>query len=96
MRNIRLSRRTVPVMPRMTVYLPAELHTQVKAAQLPVSEILQEALRRELSRRQKVQAMDEYLAELTEEVGEPTTEDIAEAERIMAEIRGHRDAKEAS
>lgn len=40
MRNIRLSRRTVPVMPRMTVYLPEELHTQVKAAQLPVSEIL--------------------------------------------------------
>lgn len=86
MRSVRLPGRIVPAMARMTVYLPEELHTQVKAQKLPVSEILQDALRRELVRRQKVEALDEYLAELAEEVGEPTAEDRAEAERVVAEI----------
>ncbi len=80
----------------MTVYLPEELHTQVKAQKLPVSEILQDALRTELSRRDKGKLVDEYLAELREEVGEPTAEDIAHADRIMSEIRGRPDASEAS
>ena len=76
-------------MARMTVYLPEELHAQVKAEKLPVSEILQAALRQELSRRDKVQALEEYLTELAEEVGEPTAEDIAEAERVVGEICDH-------
>lgn len=97
MRNVRLSRRIVSDVSRMTVYLPEELHAQVKAQQLPVSEILQEALRAELSRRDKVAALGEYLAELAAEgVGEPTDEERAEVERIMSEIHAALDKTRAS
>ncbi len=81
-------RRIVRRMPRMQVYLPDELHRQVKQEGLPVSEILQVALREELSRREKLAAIEEYLQELVAEVGEPTAEDYARAERLAAQIRG--------
>lgn len=72
----------------MQVYLPDELHRQAKQEGLPVSEILQEALRAELARREMLAATDEYLAELLAEVGEPTAEDYARAEFLAAQIRG--------
>lgn len=72
----------------MQVYLPDELHRQVKQEGLPVSEILQEALRAELTRREKLAATDEYLADLVAEVGEPSAEDYVRAERLAARIRG--------
>jgi DNA primase len=72
----------------MQEYLPEELRRQVKQEGLPVSEILQEALREELTRREKLAAIDEYLDELVAEVGEPTAEDYARAERLAAQIRG--------
>lgn len=75
-------------MPRMQVYLPDELHRQVKQESLPVSEILQEALRQELSRREKLAAIEGYLEELLAEVGEPTAADYARAEHLAAQIRG--------
>lgn len=75
-------------MPRMQVYLPEELHRQVKQVNLPVSEILQEALRQELSRREKLAAVDDYLKELVADVGEPTAEDYARAERLAAQVCG--------
>jgi post-segregation antitoxin (ccd killing protein) len=75
-------------MPRMQVYLSDELHRQVKQEGLPVSEILQEALREELTRRERLAATDEYLQELVAEVGEPTAEDYARAERLAAQICG--------
>ena len=70
------------------MYLPDELHRQVKQEELPVSEILQEALREELTRREKLAAIDEYLQELVAEVGEPTAEDYTRAEHLAAQIRG--------
>lgn len=70
------------------MYLPDELHRQVKQQDLPVSEILQQALREELTRREKLAAIDEYLKELAAEVGEPTAADYAKAERLAAQIRG--------
>lgn len=72
----------------MQVYLPDELHRRVKDEQLPVSEILQEALRRELSRREKLAALDTYLADLTAEVGIATAEDHVAVERLMAQLTG--------
>ncbi|MGI8816314.1 MAG: hypothetical protein ACR2G2_13840 [Pseudonocardia sp.] len=75
-------------MPRMQVYLPDELHRAVKSEGLPVSEILQDALRRELARRERLAALDEYLAALSTEVGEPSTEDHEQVDRIMAQLRG--------
>ncbi len=79
-------------MPRMQVYLPDDLHRRVKDQQLPVSEILQEALRRELSRREKLAALDTYLDELSAEVGEATAEDHAAVEQLMARISGDGEA----
>lgn len=70
------------------MYLPDELHRQVKQEGLPVSEILQEALREELTRREKLAAIDEFLEELVADVGEPTAEEYARAERLAAQIRG--------
>lgn len=75
-------------MPRMQVYLPDELHRRVKEQQLPVSEILQEAVRRELSRREKLAALDDYLEELAVEVDVPSAEDREYVGQLMAQIRG--------
>lgn len=73
-------------MPRMQVYLTEELHRRVKDEHLPVSEILQEALRHELSSREKRAALDAYLNDLASEVGDPTADDHAFVERLMAQI----------
>lgn len=59
-------------MSRVQVYLPDDLHRQVEQAGLPVSEILQDALRAELARREKLAVIDEYLAQLAAEVGDET------------------------
>jgi Post-segregation antitoxin CcdA len=40
-------------MPRINVYLPTDLYQQVKAEDLPVSEICKRALRRELAARRR-------------------------------------------
>ena len=56
-------------MPRMQIYLPEDLYAQVKAQDLPASELLQEAVRVELRRRRLATAGEEYLSELLAEVG---------------------------
>jgi hypothetical protein len=83
-------------MPRMQVYLPDDLHRRVKEQQLPVSEILQDAVRRELSRREKLAALDSYLEELVAEVGEPSEEDRVQVEQLMQRIRGGDGTRRAS
>jgi post-segregation antitoxin (ccd killing protein) len=74
-------------MPRMQVYLPDDLHRRVKEQQLPVSELLQDAVRRELSRRERLAALDGYLNELAAELDEPTEQDREYVEQLMAQIR---------
>jgi post-segregation antitoxin (ccd killing protein) len=76
-------------MPRVQVYLPDHLYEELKRRGLPASELLQTALRAELERLDALDATDEYLAELIEEVGEPTPEDVARAEAIVRRIREH-------
>lgn len=83
-------------MPRMQVYLPASLYEQVKARDLPASELLQEAVRAELRRLQLLEETDDYVAELTAEVGEPTTDEIARAEAIARRLRDRAQAQRAS
>ena len=73
-------------MPRMQVYLPDDLYRAVKDQGLPTSELLQEAVRVELRRRQLLDATDEYLAELIAELGEPTPRDMARAEAIARRL----------
>lgn len=73
-------------MPRMQVYLPDELYALVKKGRLPASELLQQAVRTEVRRRELLAATDEYLAELEKEVGRPTARQEARAKAFASSI----------
>jgi len=73
-------------MPRLQVYLPDELHAQVKERGLPASELLQAAVRTELHRQDLLTATDGYLQELAAEVGEPSEQERARAAAIASRI----------
>lgn len=79
--------RIVRRMPRIQVYLPADLHRAVKDRGLPASELLQEAVQAELRRLELEEATDAYLTELVAEVGEPTPQERARADAIARRIR---------
>jgi len=70
----------------MQVYLPEGLYREVKEQGLPVSELLQEAVRAELHRRELVAGADQYINDLIAEVGEPSAEETARAEAIARRI----------
>jgi post-segregation antitoxin (ccd killing protein) len=78
-------------MPRIQVYVPAEMYAELKRRDLPASQIFQEAVGAELERLRAIEAIDEYIAELIEEVGEPTAEDSAHAKDLVRRIKGHQD-----
>ncbi len=82
-------------MPRMQVYLPDDLYKQVKEQKLGASELLQEAVRIELRRRELVAAGDDYLAELLAEVGTPDPKDTARARELTRRL-AHRTDQAAS
>jgi len=67
----------------MTVYLPDELYRAVKELELPASELLQDAVRRELDLEAKRAAADRLAEELVEEHGEPSARDVAWAEALL-------------
>jgi hypothetical protein len=70
----------------MQVYLPDDLYRQLKARQLPASELLQQAVRTEIHRQDLLSETDAYLAELLAEVGEPSPQERARAEAIARRI----------
>ena len=74
-------------MPRVQVYLPDDLHAQLKRRGLPASELLQVALRAELERWDALDATAQYLEELAAEVGEPSQHQQARADAIARRIR---------
>lgn len=74
-------------MPRVQVYLPDDLHRALKERGLPASELLQAAVRAELARRDALAALDEHIAELIDDVGEPTAEDVARAAALVERIQ---------
>lgn len=74
-------------MPRMQVYLPDELYRAIKERELAASELLQQAVRAELRRRELVEETDRYLAELIDDVGKPSPKAIARAEALSRRIR---------
>jgi hypothetical protein len=73
-------------MPRMQVYLPDELYAMVKGHRLPASELLQDAVRAEVRRRELESATDKYTAELAAQVGEPTPRQRARAAGLARRI----------
>jgi post-segregation antitoxin (ccd killing protein) len=72
----------------MQVYLPDGLYEQVKSRGLPVSELLQKALRAELRRLDLLAETDRYLTDLVAEVGAPTAGQRARAEALARTIAG--------
>lgn len=80
-------------MPRLQVYLPDELHRQLKEHGLAPSELLQRAVRAELRRRELESATDAYLAELTEEVGQPSAADVEYAKRFVRDLTATADRR---
>lgn len=77
-------------MPRVQVYLPDDLHEQLKRRGLPASELLQVALRAELERQDALDATAEYLDELAAEVGEPSARQRTHSDAIARRIRERR------
>jgi hypothetical protein len=83
-------------MPRIQVYLPDDLHREVKRSGLSPSELLQGAVRSELQRREQIARLDEYLGELQKEVGKPTRVEKARAEAVVGRMTRRRPARRAS
>ena len=77
-------------MPRMQVYLPDDLYKQVKTRHLPASELLQEAVRAEVRRQDLLGETDAYLADLLDEVGQPSQQEQARAQAIARRIASRR------
>ena len=71
----------------MQVYLPDELYVAVKEYNMPASKLLQDAVRTDLRRRELIEGARGYLAELIDEVGEPSAEELAAAEALSSVIR---------
>ncbi|MDR1799946.1 MAG: hypothetical protein LBR19_08745 [Bifidobacteriaceae bacterium] len=74
-------------MPRIQVYLPDDLHRQVKELGLPASELLQTAVAAEVRRRELVCRADQYIEELLAEVGQPSERELARADAITARLQ---------
>lgn len=89
-------RRILRRMPRLQVYLPEDLYRAVKERRLPASELLQGAVRAELRRRELLAETERYLAELVDEVGEPSAAAVARAEALSKRVRGKSHSPKAS
>ncbi len=76
-------------MPRIQVYLPDDLHRQVKRRGLSPSELLQNAVRAEVERLAKVEELDRYLARLEPQVGKPSASDRAWAKAVAGRVKRH-------
>lgn len=73
-------------MPRMQVYLSDELYDIVKSQGLSASRLLQDAVRDHCQRQDKIRAAHEYVQEMYEMLGPPTSDDIEWADAKGREI----------
>jgi post-segregation antitoxin (ccd killing protein) len=74
----------------MQVYLPDDLYKLVKTRHLPASELLQEAVRAEARRQDLLGETDAYLANLFDEVGQPSQQEQARTQAIARRIASRR------
>lgn len=74
-------------MSRIQVYLPDDLYRVVKEKGLPVSALLQKAVREELERLRLLQARDEYLIELVDELGEPVPDGFEHVKEFVENLK---------
>lgn len=73
-------------MPRMQVYLPADLYKVLKSRRLPASELLQRAVRSELRRLELLAETDRYVDGLVARVGSPTPRDQERAAAVVSRV----------
>src|SRR2546425_11201087 len=65
-------------MPRVNIWLPEDLHREARELRLPFSELAQRAVAAEVDRHRKAAALDAYVAELDDELGPATADQVAE------------------
>jgi Post-segregation antitoxin CcdA len=75
-------------MARMNISLPDDLVRRAKEAGLNVSKLTRDAIIAELERAAKIAAFDKYIAELEDELGPPTDEQVAEAKAWAEQVFG--------
>jgi post-segregation antitoxin (ccd killing protein) len=75
-------------MPRVNIWLPEDLHRAAKNLGLPLSELAQRAVAAEVERHRKAALLDAYLAELDDELGPATPDQIADADGWAAKLPG--------
>jgi hypothetical protein len=80
-------------MPRVSIWLPEELHRAAKELDLPISELTQQAVSAEINRRRKLDLLEAYLRELDAELGPSTPETEAEADAWIEGIKAARAAR---
>jgi hypothetical protein len=73
-------------MRRTRLSLSNDLYAKVKDQHLPASELLQQAVRNEVRRREQVVAGDAYIAELVAQVGAPSIRALARAAALARRI----------
>ncbi|HUR02319.1 MAG TPA: type II toxin-antitoxin system CcdA family antitoxin [Nonomuraea sp.] len=71
-------------MARVNVYLPDELLVSAKAAELPISELTQAAVRDALVRRERRKSLERFIDDLVDTQGPATDAEIAEADAWAA------------
>jgi hypothetical protein len=76
-------------MPRLQVHLPEDLYREVKARHIKVSDLLEQAVRKEVLRQQRIEGIDRYIADLVAEVGEPSPEDETRAAALVDRLLRH-------
>ena len=70
----------------MQVYLPDDLHREVKARGLAASELLQQAVRAEVRRLDLLAAGGRHVEELAAEVGEPSAAEQERADLVARRL----------
>ncbi len=73
-------------MPRIQVYLPDDLHRELKSRGLAASELLQQAVRAEIRRLDLLTATTRHVVALEAEVGEPRATERERAELVARRL----------
>lgn len=82
-------------MPKVRVPLPKQLYAEAKARKLPVSELLEKVVRKEVQRQDLIALAKADVAELFDEIGEPDPETVAWAKHVARQL-ARRDEPAAS
>jgi len=75
-------------MARVQVYVPDELHEQLKRYEIPASELFQAAVRAEVERRRAIAEFEQWLAETESEPATdvPTADDVRWSEAFVKQL----------